>query len=64
MNTESVNQNTKGISDASTEQALYMINDEDATVALAVRKVIPTIAKMVDAGVETLKNGGRIFFIV
>ena len=62
MNTESVNQNTKGISDASTEQALYMINDEDATVALAVRKVIPTIAKMVDAGVETLKNGGRIFY--
>ena len=25
-------------------------------------KVIPTIAKMVDAGVETLKNGGRIFY--
>jgi N-acetylmuramic acid 6-phosphate etherase len=62
MNTESVNPNTKGISEATTEQALYMINDQDATVAGAVRKVIPTIAKMVDEGVKTLKNGGRIFY--
>ncbi|MBQ5926367.1 MAG: N-acetylmuramic acid 6-phosphate etherase, partial [Clostridia bacterium] len=62
MNTESVNQKTKGISDTTTEQALYMINDEDATVSLAVRKVIPAIAKMVDAGVKTLTNGGRIFY--
>ena len=44
MKTESVNPKTKGISDATIEQALYMINDEDATVATAVRKVIPNIA--------------------
>lgn len=62
MNTESVNQKTKGISSASIEKALYMINDEDATVSLAVRKVIPTIAKMVEIGVNTIKNGGRIFY--
>ena len=62
MNTESVNPKTKGISDATVEEALYMINDEDATVAAAVRKAIPSIAKMVTAGVKTLKNGGRIFY--
>ena len=62
MKTESVNPKTKGISDATIEQALYMINDEDATVATAVRKVIPNIAKMVDAGIKVLKNGGRIFY--
>ena len=33
MNTESVNIKTKGISDATTEEMLYMINDEDATIA-------------------------------
>lgn len=62
MSTESVNQRTKGISEATTEGVLYMINDEDATVAGAVRKVIPSVAKLVDAGVETLKKGGRIFY--
>lgn len=62
MNTESVNPKTKGISDATVEQALYMINDEDATVAAAVRRVIPSVAKMVEAAVMTLKNGGRIFY--
>ena len=62
MNTESVNIKTKGISDATTEEMLYMINDEDATVAGVVRSVIPQVAKLVEAGVSTLKNGGRIFY--
>lgn len=62
MNTESVNKKTKGISDATTEEMLYMINDEDATVASAVRKNIPQIAKMVDAALQALKNGGRVFY--
>ena len=62
MSTESVNERTTRISDVSVEEALYMINDEDAGVALAVRKQIPKIAAMVEAGVKTLQNGGRIFY--
>lgn len=62
MSTESVNERTTQISDVSVEEALYMINDEDAGVALAVRKQIPKIAAMVEAGVKTLQNGGRIFY--
>ncbi len=62
MNTESVNKKTVGISDASIEEALYMINDEDAIVALAVREQIPKIAAAVEIGVKTLKGGGRIFY--
>lgn len=62
MSTESVNPKTKGISDCSTEQALYLINDEDATVANAVRENVPIIAKLVDCGVKTIANGGRIFY--
>ena len=61
MNTESVNMRTKGISDATTEEMLYMINEEDATVANAVRENIPQIAKLVEAGVSCLKKGGRVF---
>ena len=62
MNTESVNPNTKGISTASTEDVLYMINAEDCTVAEAVKKQVPQIARMVDAGVQTIRNGGRVFY--
>lgn len=62
MNTESVNMRTKGISDATTEEMLYMINEEDATVANAVRENIPQIAKLVEAGVSCLKKGGRVFY--
>lgn len=62
MNTESVNEKTKGISTASVEDALYMINDEDATVAGLVRKSIPQIAKLVKAGLRALEQGGRVFY--
>ena len=63
MGTESVNRATTGISDASTEDMLRMINEQDATVAAAVNLCIPQIAKLVEAGVNTLKNGGRIFYV-
>lgn len=62
MNTECVNQKTKNISNVSTEDMLTMINEEDATVAIAVKKSIPQIAKLVDSAVQTLSKGGRIFY--
>lgn len=62
MNTESVNERTSGISDATTEQMLYMINAEDAIVAEVVKTNIPTIAKLVDVGAKTLANGGNIIY--
>ena len=62
MNTESVNERTRGISEASAEEMLYMINYEDSTVAEAVKKNVPQIAKLVEAGVAALKNGGRVFY--
>ena len=41
MNKESVNEKTTLISDSSTEDVLYMINDEDALVPGIVRNLIP-----------------------
>lgn len=63
MNTESVNQNTKGISKASTEEMLRMINNEDKTVADVVAGCIPQISKLVDVAHKTLFEGGRIFYV-
>lgn len=47
----------------SIETLLTHINTEDLTVALAVKKLIPQIALLVDAAVERMKKGGRLFYI-
>ncbi len=62
MGTESVNKNTSGISSASTEEMLKMINSEDKTVADVVEGCIPDIARLVDAAYKCLSNGGRVFY--
>lgn len=47
----------------SVHDLLTNINSEDKTVALAVEKAIPQIEKLVEAIVEKMKNGGRLFYI-
>ena len=44
-------------------ELLESINKEDQKVALAVRRVIPQIEKLVEALVENFKSGGRLFYI-
>jgi N-acetylmuramic acid 6-phosphate etherase len=39
------------------------INDEDQTVALAVKKALPQVALLIGVIVERLKAGGRLFYI-
>lgn len=46
-----------------TEALLIGINQEDQTVAVAVAQAIPSIAALVEAIVECLRNGGRLFYI-
>jgi N-acetylmuramic acid 6-phosphate etherase len=47
----------------STLELLQGINQEDATVASAVQKVIPQIEPLVDQIVTRMQAGGRIFYI-
>lgn len=47
----------------STTDILMGINAEDAAVPLAVGKCIPQIKTLVDAIVERMKRGGRVFYI-
>ena len=47
----------------STLDLLTNINHEDATVPLAVAKVIPQIERSVDAIVSCIQQGGRLFYI-
>ncbi len=61
--TEQRNPVSKDIDIMSIEDALRVINSEDQKVAKAVEKEIPHIAKVVEIYVDTIKRGGRIFYI-
>ncbi len=47
----------------SVRDLLININKEDKSVSIAVEKTIPAIEKLVEAIVEKMKEGGRLFYI-
>ncbi len=47
----------------SVSELLYNINKEDQSVPTAVQKVIPAIEALVNAVVEKMREGGRLFYI-
>ncbi len=63
LTTEQVNAKSRDIDKLSTVDMVRLINEEDATVALAVRHAIPQIALAVDLIVAALKTGGRLFYV-
>ncbi len=63
LTTERSNPKSARLDEMSIEDMLKMMNDEDQTVALAVRQVIPQIEKTVEKVVEAFKSGGRLLYI-
>lgn len=63
LGTESVNINTKNIDQMNTLEIVKTMNSEDANVSLAVKEQINEVAKSVDIIVDSLKKGGRLFYI-
>src|SRR5882724_5024733 len=61
--TEQRNPRTHGIDTKSTLDILRAIYKEDATVARAVARTIPAIARAVDAITLSLRHGGRLFYV-
>jgi N-acetylmuramic acid 6-phosphate etherase len=61
--TEQRNPASEGIDALPTEEILRVINTEDRKVAEAVGREIPQIARAVDAVVEAIQHGGRLFYI-
>lgn len=53
----------KNLEQKSTMELLTDINTEDQKVALAVRDVLPEIELLVDAIVDKMRDGGRLFYI-
>jgi N-acetylmuramic acid 6-phosphate etherase len=61
--TEQPNPRSRDLDTLPTLDMLRVFNEEDATVAGAVRRALPSIARLVDAAAEALGAGGRLFYI-
>lgn len=61
--TEERNPRSVGMDEKSSEEILRIINAEDRTVPEAVAEAIPEIAEGVEAIAETVRAGGRVFFL-
>lgn len=62
MITESRNSASENIDMLSTLEMLKVINDEDKKVALAIERILPNIAQVVDKIVEAFAKGGRLIY--
>ena len=60
--TEQANPASAKIDAVSTLEMMRIINEEDKKVALAVEAALPQIAAAVDAIVERMETGGRLFY--
>jgi N-acetylmuramic acid 6-phosphate etherase len=61
--TEARNPRSANIDELPTLEMLQVINDEDATIAAAVRAFLPQTAAAVDAIAARFTRGGRLFYI-
>jgi N-acetylmuramic acid 6-phosphate etherase len=60
--TEQENPRSKDLSSQSTAEIIALMNDEDSTVAAAVKRVLGDVVKAVDEIVARLSKGGRLFY--
>jgi N-acetylmuramic acid 6-phosphate etherase len=63
LTTEKRNPRTREIDLCSTTEILELMNNEDRTVADAVRRTIPSVARAVDLVVASFKAGGRLVYV-
>ncbi len=61
--TEQRNPRSRGLDLKSTAQILRILNAEDASVAGAVARAIPQIARAVEKIAEALRSGGRLVYV-
>lgn len=63
LTTEQRNPLSHKIDQLSTREILEIINDEDRKVAEAVKKAHPQIESAIDSVYQSLRNGGRLYYI-
>jgi N-acetylmuramic acid 6-phosphate etherase len=63
LNTERANPVSANLDRMSSLEFVNLMNREDATVARAIKKVLPKIAEAIDVIVERLRGGGRLIYV-
>jgi N-acetylmuramic acid 6-phosphate etherase len=63
LTTEKRNPASTKMDQMATLKILQTINNEDKVVAYAVERVLPIVEEVVEKTVESLNNGGRLFYI-
>ena len=63
LNTEQQNKKSLEIDSMEISEILRTINNEDASIANAVRMGLPEIEETINYAVSSVKNGGRIFYV-
>ncbi|HET6781342.1 MAG TPA: N-acetylmuramic acid 6-phosphate etherase [bacterium] len=63
LSTEQRNAKSMQLDTMSTAQILELINDEDGTVAGAVRRALPEIVRATELVGGSIRSGGRVFYV-
>jgi N-acetylmuramic acid 6-phosphate etherase len=63
LETEQPNPQSADLDRLSTEEVVRLINEEDATVAEAVRDALPAVARAAELVADRLSRGGRVFYV-
>jgi N-acetylmuramic acid 6-phosphate etherase len=63
LRTEQSNDDADDLDQKSSLEIARLINAEDATVALAVTRVLPQIARAIDLVAAALRHGGRLIYV-
>ena len=63
LTTEESNRKTERLDEMTITEILNVMNEEDQTIAAAVREVIPQIGEVVEKVVNAFRNGGRLIYI-
>ncbi|THF74507.1 N-acetylmuramic acid 6-phosphate etherase [Cohnella fermenti] len=61
--TEQINERSRQLDRLSVAEIVQLMNEEDRTVADSVQRALPEIASAIEAVVEAVENGGRLFYI-
>lgn len=61
--TEQILSTTANLDQMSSLEIVQLINEEDATVAAAVRRTLPQVARAIDVVSDGLRHGGRLIYV-
>ena len=63
LQTEGRNSGSNNVDQVETLQLCQIINDEDATVAAAVKQCLPVIAQAINSLEPLVRKGGRVIYV-